>query len=301
MYVFDVEEKTSFPKIENWKEYNEYFEKIPNDHISVELILDAMIQQVANVNDESVRKSIISGSLVKSSSRIAELSNTKIADLSKQPIYWLRENCLFYEHSNQMAYKFFKHFESSDFENFYKILDVIKLQRIDSFIRKTPLEIDKVQNFYGTNEIYLELISMESLSQELAHCIRNYDYFHRFKYNDENEIIKFSKKENNMLSMADFKYSLRTKLCFRDFMEYVWPEEIHWIQKEEYDYDAMKKDEILMKCKGEIRKMSEENYFRNGSLKKPIIEIEEEDEAELKINEIEVADKSKSKGMLICV
>lgn len=288
MLVFDVEEKTNFPKLETWEIYNKYFENISNDHISVELIWNAIVQQVANIDEVSQKLS------TDSSIRIDDSSDNYTVEISTLPLHWIHKNSLFYEYSNSLVYKFIKNFESSDFENFYKILNVTTTLIINSFIQKIPF--DEVQDFFGHNEIFLELRSMESLVQVFADCIKDFQTLNRFKFDDDFEIIKFSKDKNEMFSMSKYECTLPTKVCFRDFMEYVWPEKSRWIDKEERVYDAKKHVEILLKRKGEMRKMFNENFLRNGSLKKPIADTDKEEQ--LQVNEIEVDldDKSKLKS-----
>lgn len=304
MHVYNVLEQNGFPKKDTYTQYNEYFVGIPNDHISPELVLEAILEQVSYIVDGVVFNSsteLSSASQVISASsinidRTSQDTSMKQTDC-KAPLYWLQENCLLYEYYNGLAYKNFNKFDSSDFVDYYKTLNTLRTQlKLDTLCDNQLETMNFLQSWCDnvSDQFFLERLSTESLIQVLVDCTNSYDADVKC-YNFDSElssvVVRFS-RENSIFKSSPYGYFLPTNVCFRDFMKFVWPELQHWIEKEENKDEAREVVAVLRKEALKSDKLNQD-FFRNGSLKKPSVEYLDDDDT----FEVEMSEKSITDGV----
>lgn len=158
--------------------------------------------------------------------------------------------------------------------------DLSKLHLNSSFCDEIKKFVHNLNDTDPTKKCYIDMVTNSTLQQQLSICYRSYD---RVKYQHcsltESLIIKF--ENDNSRFQTDCSLTvLPTYLCFRDYVQYVMPEQLKWIEKEEQRYDGRYKSFVELKmslesrCGGSIADMRQTEFFRNDSLKQQKLNVD---------------------------
>lgn len=126
-----------------------------------------------------------------------------------------------------------------DNNNIEYALNIINLKADNIQNWETIEDIIEIFNNHPTSnqEYYIDLLTAEALQQQMVKCKQQFDSV-TYKYILETDSILIQFKNNKeIFKESTYQRVLRTKLCFRDFIEYVMVEEKDWLNKEEDFYD----------------------------------------------------------------
>lgn len=104
---------------------------------------------------------------------------------------------------------------------------LVKLNQIINSIKQNQAEVTEC----------LELLTQQALQQQLAICIKTFDNIKREINPMTNSLILTFSNNDRMMNTNTFEEHLTTKVCFRDYVDYVIDEDCDWILGEEELYE----------------------------------------------------------------
>lgn len=160
-----------------------------------------------------------------------------------------------------------------------KLNDLAKLN-LNSICDGIKKIVQNLKDTDLTNKCYIDMVTSSTLQQQLSICYRRYD---RVKYQycslTDNLLVKFENDSSRFQTNTRLNV-LPTYLCFRDYVGYVMPEQLKWIEKEERRYDGRYKNIVDLKmslessCGGSIADLHQTEFFRNDSLKQQKLNVD---------------------------
>lgn len=325
---YGVTELRDFEMVQTYPQYQDYFQDIPNEHIQVEHVLHAIIQQVEALCDPQSETHNVRQAQPSPASSMESLIHTitpmrcsvgdkiifeaqdsliqdtfRSDDIDVKSLTYYNDHmqalfvgldglqCVWknfpkYENKLKTAilahgkdYNAFEHSMNTLFlrtseennSNNWNDLSKLNLNSICEEIKRIVLSLNDTEL---TKKCYIDMVTNSTLQQQLSNCYRSYD---RVKYQHcsltDSLIVKFENYRSPF--QTDCRLTvLPTYLCFRDYVRYVMPEQLKWIEKEERRYDGCFKSIVELKmsldskCGGSsIADMRQTEFFRNDSLK----------------------------------
>lgn len=162
-------------------------------------------------------------------------------------------------------------------DNFWNDLPKLNLSSICDGIKQFLQDLNNTDHI---KKCYIDMVTNSTLHQQLSICYRSYE---RVKYQHcsitDNLIVKFENDSRRFQTNCSTSV-LPTYLCFRDYVRYVMPEQLKWIEKEEQRYDGHHKSTVELKmsmessCGGPVAGMRQTEFFRNDSLKQQKLNVD---------------------------
>lgn len=137
-------------------------------------------------------------------------------------------------------------------------------------VRIQSLKDDRIDDI----DHYVELLSASALRQQLAECMLTYrNVQHSLISNTDSTLVTFS-NATETLTTSDKMHCLTTRVCFRDYVDYIIDEQHEWIQSEEMVYDQAMSQAASIdgRAGGDSKRLQQtvlkSSFLVNGSLKK---------------------------------
>lgn len=167
---------------------------------------------------------------------------------------------------------------TSDENNLSKWNDLSKLN-LNTICDEIKKLVQNLNDTDRTKKCYIDMVTNSTLQQQLSICYQRYD---RVKYQHcsltDILIVKFENDSTRFQTDRSLNV-LPTYLCFRDYVQYVMPEQLKWIEKEEQRYDGRNKSIVEVKMSlgsvrcGSFADMRQIEFFRNDSLKQQKLNV----------------------------